>query len=426
MSKIIYTVQDLLNLFDKKPYLTSQGTKKTAERMGLPIQLVAEAKNLYKKKYKAQSQETNTSTLKEFVESEKGLISTSNFGTTRQEVYKVKDKVTTLEDFIKVFQPDLENWKIKKWSQNYWAGFTQVKVEYEAIAVSESTFYKDFLESLKDMGKYAIKIPTPSIDKKSKKHLLELVLPDLHLSKMTHEEETGEHYDTEEAMYRYQVAVETLLSRIPLDQIGKVLLVVGNDLGNFDNLIGTTTAGTPQDSDCRYHKMFINAKKLMISTINKLLEFCPVDVEIVSGNHDNVFAFSIGEVLDAYYHINENVKVNNSPKPRKYYKFGQCLIGLAHGDNEKEVELPLIMAREVPGLWAETKYREWHLGHFHKTKSINFKSIDENQGIRVRRLPALTATDAWHNRKAYHSLKSADAFVWSQTEGIILQASYNL
>lgn len=425
MSKNIYTVQDLVVLFEKKPYLLSQGTKKTAKRMKISPELVADAKRIYREKYKVKIQ-TNEYTLKNFKESQTGLVSSSGSEGTKQEVYKVKEKITTLDEFIKIFKPDLSKWKIKKWSQNYWAGFSQVKVEYEAISISESEYYKEFLKELKEAGKTAIKIETPTTSKNSKKHLLELVLPDLHLAKMTHEEETGEHYDTEEAIYRYQKAVSTLLSRVPLDQIGKVLLVVGNDLGNFDNLGGATTAGTPQDSDSRYHKMFIKAKKLMINTINTLLKHCPVDVEVVSGNHDNLFAFHVGEVLDAYFDCNKDVTVNNSPKPRKYYKFGKCLIGLAHGDNEKEVELPLIMAREAPQLWADTKYREWHLGHFHKTKSINFKSIDENQGIRVRRLPALTATDAWHNRKAYHSLKSADAFVWSKEEGMILQASYNL
>lgn len=426
MYKDIYTEEDLLALFEEKKYLAFQGTAKTARRMKLPFELIERVKAKYKDKHGELKKRD-----KHFVKSEDhkeklGLVSTSNSDTCKQEVYKVKEKITSLDDFIKIFKPDLEKWKIKRWTQNYWAGFTQVKVEYEAIAQSQEGFYEKFLEEIKAIAAPSESKPESVTTKYTSKYLLELVLPDLHLSKMSSADETGENYNTDEAIFRYKSAVETLLARVPLHNIGKILLVVGNDLGNFDTLTGTTTAGTPQDSDSRYYELFIKAKKLMIDTINKLVTYCPVDIEIVSGNHDQLFSYHVGSVLEAYYHLNDNVSVNNSPKPRKYYQFGKCLIGLAHGDNEKELELPLIMAREVPKLWAETEYREWHLGHFHKTKSLNFKSIDENQGIRVRRLPALTGTDAWHNRKAYHSLKSADAFVWCKNEGMILQASYNI
>lgn len=256
--------------------------------------------------------------------------------------------------------------------------------------------------------------------------LLEISVPDLHIGKMAWDKETGEDYDLDIACSRFECAVDAFINRIDVDRIDRILLPLGNDLLNVDNKMNTTTAGTPQSSDSRFGKIFRTVKKLMIATIDKLSAIAPVDVLIIPGNHDEATMFTLGELLDAWYRDSGKVKIFNSPKLRKYYQYGKNAIMFTHGDKEKHAELGLIMAHEEPKMWGETKYREVHLGHLHKSKSIQYTTGDEYPGFKIRILPSLSATDAWHHAQGYLSAKAAKAFVWHKDQGLITEHTYNL
>jgi hypothetical protein len=78
------------------------------------------------------------------------------------------------------------------------------------------------------------------------------------------------------------------------------------------------------------------------------------------------------------------------------------------------------MATERPEDWAQTLFREWHTGHYHRTQN------EETHGIRVRILSALCSQDDWHALKGFvNQLRTAQAFVWSKTEGLISEVFYN-
>jgi hypothetical protein len=152
----------------------------------------------------------------------------------------------------------------------------------------------------------------------------------------------------------------------------------------------------------------------------------PVDVVVIPGNHDEHTMFLVGEILEAFYHNTDRVVVYNSPKSRKYYEFGKCMIMYTHGNGEKHGDLGLICATEEPQMWGRTKYREAHLGHYHKSKSTSYINVDENQGFRVRILPSLSANDAWHYGKGYSAIRAAEAFVWDKEKGLRQNIYHNL
>jgi hypothetical protein len=256
--------------------------------------------------------------------------------------------------------------------------------------------------------------------------LLEVCAFDLHLGKLAWDKESGEDYCIEIACKRYEDAITDLLSQINLSQIGKILLPVGNDMLNVDSKANTTTAGTPQTSDSRFGKMVKVLKNLLISTIDRLSMIAPVDVVVIPGNHDEHTMFLVGEILEAFYHNTDRVVVYNSPKSRKYYEFGKCMIMYTHGNGEKHGDLGLICATEEPQMWGRTKYREAHLGHYHKSKSTSYINVDENQGFRVRILPSLSANDAWHYGKGYSAIRAAEAFVWDKEKGLRQNIYHNL
>jgi hypothetical protein len=105
--------------------------------------------------------------------------------------------------------------------------------------------------------------------------------------------------------------------------------------------------------------------------------------------------------------------------PRCYKKYGNTLIGWTHGNEEKHVDLPLLMARETSSDWAAAKYFEWKVGHIHKSKETQFTAGDTYNGVKITTVPSLCATDAWHHLKGYvKGEKSAQATLYGHETGM--------
>lgn len=232
--------------------------------------------------------------------------------------------------------------------------------------------------------------------------LLHVVAPvDLHVGKLAWAAETGEDFDSSIAAARLLAATDRLLGLAKPFGIKEQLLVVGNDLLQVDNLLSATTAGTLQDTDSRYRKMFRLSVRLMADTIRRMLRVAPVRVLVVPGNHDTLATFHVGEVLAVMFEGVEGVTVDNSLRPRLYHRHGQTLLGFCHGHDEAHHNLPLIMAQEQPEAWSQTTHREFLVGHFHHRKQTQFVAGDSFNGVRVSILPTLTGVDSWHARKGY-------------------------
>jgi len=340
------------------------------------------------------------------------------------------NEVKNVEELIKICNINTNIWEADSFWQSCKSGKWNISASFRKKKLDENLeLQKNII--LDELKKYS---PDASIIKKykplqhiinanvssniKKNNLLEISVFDLHIGKLSWDEETGENYDSYIACERYKAAVRDLVSRVYKGSISKILLPIGNDMINVDNKAHTTTAGTPQHCDSRFTKMIRTAKDLLIEVIDELSLIAPVDVLVVPGNHDNVTMFTLGEILDAFYSKNPLVSIINDPKQRKYYQFGVNGIMFTHGNEEKHNDLGLIFATEQPQLWADTKFREAHLGHFHKVKSTKYVNINEETGFKVRVLPSLSGTDAWHHSKGYISNKSAEAYLWNYDRGL--------
>lgn len=146
-------------------------------------------------------------------------------------------------------------------------------------------------------------------------------------------------------------------------------------------------------------------------------------VEVPNGNlitrrngvvniHGNSKMFYVGDVVDAWFHNNDNVIVNNNMHPFKFHHYGNNLIMYEHGELKTQ-DYPLIMATEVPRLFAETKYREVHCGHFHK------EMLNEFRGVKVRYLPSIAPNSQWEKKSGYKHLRAAQGLVWHQRDGLV-------
>lgn len=353
---------------------------------------------------------------------------------TKNVVFKTNKKIHSLEDALEFCDVDLEVWEVERHVFNKWDQkvgedpMIQVKVWFKRKSGIVLEDVRD--DIISEMMRYAPKYKKLQYKKDPRKeHLLELNLFDVHFGKLAWAKESNESYDLKIAEERVLGAVHGLIQKAEGFNISRIVLPTGNDLFNSDKAhpFSSTTAGTPQQEDARWQKTFHTVRRVMVEVIDQLQVIAPVDVPIISGNHDKERCFYLGDTLESWYRNCPNVNIDNSPNIRKYYKWGLNLIGFTHGDKEKHMELPLIMAQEVPELWAATIHREFHLGHFHSTKHMKWISTQEFKGVVVRLLRSLSASDAWHHEKGYiGGERSAEAHLWSWDEGLIANLIHNI
>jgi hypothetical protein len=296
----------------------------------------------------------------------------------------------------------------------------QIKVWLKKRVVAIAT--REEIADLIASTKVAITRKAPYIVRASKTgFLFEPSIPDLHAGKLAWAKETGDaNYDTKIAKKVFEDALASLMARVSGYTFEQILLPIGNDLLNTDNAQGTTTSGTQVNSDVRFQKTFTTVRYMLVDAVERLRELAPVHILTVPGNHDQLSAWHMGHSLECYFHNYKDVTIDNSPRTRKYYQWGKVMIMLTHGDKGKKPDYPLIMATDEPHMWSETKYREAHTGHRHKTM------VDEFHTVKVRISPALCPPDAWHAENMYHQMRGAEGFVWSKEDGLVNMAFHTV
>jgi hypothetical protein len=346
---------------------------------------------------------------------------------------EVSKRIVTEHDLLKTHDISLDDWEIEKKVINTWESSSknakgetvvtpmfQVKVWLRSKQETKTleTIRKDFLEDIKTFSPKVPKINYPS---HISPYLLELNIFDLHLGKIAWEPETNSSYNLDIAIELFNNSIDEFIRDTSNYPIGKILLPIGNDFFNSDRSypFNSTTKGTPQEEDARWQHTFRTGRKLLVDNIIKLSQIAPVDVLMVPGNHDFERNFYLGDSLEGWFNNNPNVNIDNSPNPRKYYKYNNILLGFTHGDGEKVTDLPLIMAQENPTSWGDTRFREFHLGHIHHKKEIKYQSTAEYQGVKIRYMSSLSGNDAWHHKKGYiGATRSAEAYLWDSNKGL--------
>jgi hypothetical protein len=258
--------------------------------------------------------------------------------------------------------------------------------------------------------------------KKIKSEILyEIAMPDIHFGRLTWHEESGDDFDIKIAEQIVKSALLELLQYTANFEISKILLPIGNDFFNVNNKANTTVKGTPQQEDTRWQKTFRAGRKLVTEMIDTCTAIAPTDVLIISGNHDEEKVFYLGDALECWYHNSKNVKIDNNAKCRKYYDYGKILLGFTHGDAVTMKNLSYLMQYEVPQLWGNSLYREWHTGDKHH-KSDFILEVDEQIGMIIRVLRSLVPADAWtFNKGLVGAQRTAEAFMWHSQNGLMAQ-----
>lgn len=347
----------------------------------------------------------------------------------------VRNRITSLDQLLAESKTDLEQWEVDRHVINKWeigakhpvTGKILVEPLWQVKAwlkrIPGASMAKLKRELIADIRADAKRRPAPKVKQRPKpdrnRYCLEVDVFDLHLGKYAWGDETGQHYDSKIAERVAREAVSDLLEQASRYPIAQIILPFGNDFFHTDNSQGQTTAGTPVDHDTRFHKMFRAGRALAQWMVEACAEVAPVHVPVVPGNHDEQAAFTMGVVLEALFHDDKRVTFDNSPKPRKYFRYGETLLGYTHGKDEPTGKLPSLMALEAKEDWFRSSCREFHVGHLHTGRKAEPLSVDDQTGVTVRWIRSLSATDSWHAKKGFvGNQRGAEAFVWKFDGGL--------
>ncbi len=353
--------------------------------------------------------------------------------------------ITTLEQALEVADVDMTQWKVDRYNIGSWQVTLKVKTpageqdskgnEIYIDKPKTVTMYKiqvwlvklhnmEWVEAIRELIKEVPSIKTPK--KKYKldgNYLLEVALMDVHFGMLAWDKEVGHDYDSDIAEQLFLFAVQDLLNKASGYNPSQIIFPFGNDFLHIDDPTNQTPMNRNLlDADSRMIKIYQKAKKSVIKAINYCREIAPVHVCWVPGNHDPNVSYYMCDMLSEVFSGDKDVSVDNSPKWRKYYPWGDGLIIYTHGVEEPLRDLPSIVATEEPKLWGNSKYREIHIGHKHRKMQMHWVSVDTMPGTVIRMIPSIACEDAWHYRKGYiKAYHAAEAYLWDASHGVIGQ-----
>ena len=359
----------------------------------------------------------------------------------------VAERVTSLEDLLKTCNIDTDYWEVVQWDCKVWEMGRKSKVSnmsFDGGVVTGSSVDsgKIFVQPLYSvaarlrkkheataqeisdyLSELMAKKPKRTFEYKAINRkaddTLEIMLPDLHLGRLSWGEETGdEDYDLGKAIELMKSAIRYLVSQAD-DKVRRVLIPVGNDYFNSDSWRNETTKGTPQHESAGWQRSFREGVEALLEVVEEIASIYEVDLMVIPGNHDTQRAFYMGECMRHYFRGNRRVSVDNAPTTRKYRQFGVTLIGYTHGDAERPKDLPMLLAHQAPESWATSIIREWHHGHFHHEKDLDL------QGVRLRYFSSLAPPSAWESKKGYvTSIRAGQAIQYDPTHGPVRQYNW--
>ena len=326
-------------------------------------------------------------------------------------------------------QVDESGYRVASIRTNTWGSANnpnqQVRIDWKPREADELTPDEAAQRFCELIGEYTPQTPPPRKRNPRNGRSLEISIPDIHIGKRVWSEATaGAPFGVEQARALYMDAIEYLTAGLPTDY-EVVLLPLGNDFFNVDGLSRATTKGTPQPENEHPLMAFDIGLMTAVDAILYLLQFGPVHVPMVPGNHDRQLTYLLGWALQAWFRDWDDVTIDNAPTLHKSYGRGKWGIVWHHGDKLKPEQLAMLFADAYPDLWAGTTYREVHQGHLHHSRDGEMRATDESNGVRVRLLPSLVPADEWHEKHRYRALREAQALEWDDLDGLIATRRYH-
>ena len=243
----------------------------------------------------------------------------------------------------------------------------------------------------------AKKVPKLNLPK-ADKDFVDVISPtDFHWGKYGDVFECGEKYDRPTARERLISSTEKVLSVVAKHgRPEKIIIGLGSDFFNADTYNATTARGTPQDNDGNMSEILATGCEMMSDYIDLLRQVAPVEMVLMSGNHDQLLSISLHLYLQAWYRHCDDVTTIKSGHSRQYIVYKNNLLCFHHGDGvSKTSDLARLAAVEASDSWGKCDHHMVFTGHLHSEKVV------EDRGFVRYQLPSLSGEDRWHARKGY-------------------------
>lgn len=244
------------------------------------------------------------------------------------------------------------------------------------------------------------------------------VIADLHLGMYAWKPEAGNNYTIEHADKLLTCVMMDLIQRGPAAKTALIL-----NLGDFyhsDNNQGRTErSGNILDVDTRFARVQRAGVDLMLQVIHLALQKHErIIVRNIPGNHDPYGTQTLTIALQAYFHDNPRVTVEDSPSPFYFLPFGRVLLGAAHGDMVQPRQMINAMAAKVATLWGNSDFRYVYMGHVHrKSSGTNLDIGGEFGGALWETFQTIAPRDAWGNSKGFTAGRSLQAITLHKERG---------
>ncbi|HRR40497.1 MAG TPA: hypothetical protein P5244_04610 [Syntrophales bacterium] len=335
------------------------------------------------------------------------------------------------DDILRFHKLDPEKWELYTYTNNLWHAVTgedqgnRRKLMYQSKLTARPKKQALSLDDVKQtFRELALEYERPPVMyvKREGRMLAEVNIADLHLGKLCWHGDTGNNYDHKIARDTFNRIVSSIYRELKGLPIELVYFIITNDFWNSDNPEKTTTAGTPQDTDVRWQKLYKVGTTMLTDATGLMMEIAPTENIYTASNHDLQTMYYAMCHLEAFFRNDKDrLTVDTDARARKYRLYGSTLLGYTHGDTERKqarsalgalAALPPIEARE---LWGQSKRCEVHAAHLHCEQSV-----DEVNGVIVRRISSPTATDTWHYQSGYvGAVRKAQTFIYDRDYGLI-------
>lgn len=258
--------------------------------------------------------------------------------------------------------------EVLKGTSTLYASDGSVKAQWVKTDVPKDTFLKAFEDALSDLAESFPPLPPVSIPSRVLDEDLATVYisNDVHFGALMDGEESGKDWNTSLAAQTLQEAHSYLFTNSPNSKVG-IIVDLGDTLEVNDSRNMTPKSGHVLAVDSRFYKILRAAYESFIYAINEALKKHElVYFYNIGGNHDEIPAIAIREVIRVAFKENPRVIINEAPTNIKYHQHGQVLLQFAHGHAMKMHKAGETMAADMQHVFSETRFRFSHLGHTHK------------------------------------------------------------
>jgi hypothetical protein len=253
---------------------------------------------------------------------------------------------------------------------------------FSIFVKGQQVSYEDIRQSIiQDVKDHAPNYQPYQYTQDTNSYLLVIDPADIHLNKLCSAFETTEACNHDIIYNRVLEGVKGIIGYARGFKIDQILFVAGNDILHVDNPKNTTTSGTPQDTSMMWFDAFVLARKLLTECIELLLPIAPVHFQYNPSNHDFTNGFFLAQTIQAWFANCNGITFDVNMQHRKYFKYGQNIIGTTHGDGAKETDLALLMAHEVGSSYNDSKYKRAIVEYLTK---ISFNSSDHVSNVTVK------------------------------------------